>query len=93
MRRQRYESYQEYLASVEWAVIRERILTLDDYKCRDCGQPATEVHHLRYPAMWGTETDDMLISLCRKHHRERHPEKQTPMAQIDKELSEYLNSL
>jgi 5-methylcytosine-specific restriction endonuclease McrA len=48
-----------------WARTRARILTRDGHACRQCGNPATEVHH----AVDGREDDDSLISLCSACHR------------------------
>jgi 5-methylcytosine-specific restriction endonuclease McrA len=46
-----------------WARTRARILARDGHACRQCGAPATEVHHLGQ-----REDDDALISLCRPCH-------------------------
>lgn len=50
----------------------------DAYLCRNCGAPATEVHHIIHltptniddPAI--SLSEDNLISLCRECHFEQH---------------------
>lgn len=64
-----YASYEEYLASDKWAKIRRRILKMDRWTCRMCGEVATEVHHTSYrrTAILGTDASH-LHSLCRGCH-------------------------
>jgi hypothetical protein len=50
-----------------WDATRARILARDGHACRDCGAPATEVHHERP----GVERDDLLVSLCSPCHLAR----------------------
>jgi 5-methylcytosine-specific restriction endonuclease McrA len=47
-----------------WSATRARILKRDGHRCRSCGAPAAEVHHLEP----GNESDDMLVSLCEPCH-------------------------
>ena len=64
--------------SKEWINTREFILKRDNYLCRDCGRPASEVHHIEHltPQNIGdvtiTMNPDNLVSLCRDCHFERH---------------------
>lgn len=58
-----------------WRTIREQILTLDAYTCRFCGQPATEVDHIRLVADGGIDHPSNLRSLCHEHHAARHAER------------------
>ena len=55
-----------------WRKLRGQILRLDAYRCRMCGQPATEVDHILALADSGTDHPSNLRSLCRAHHAERH---------------------
>ena len=48
-----------------WAATRRRILRRDGGRCRQCGAPATEVHHLER----GVEADELLVALCAPCHR------------------------
>ena len=50
-----------------WPATRARILDRDGHACRDCGQPAAEVHHTRP----GVELDELLLSLCSACHLAR----------------------
>ena len=48
-----------------WGRTRARILARDGYRCRSCGAPANEVHHVR----GRDEQDDAwLVSLCSPCH-------------------------
>lgn len=62
-----YSRYLAYLSTEEWFDIRNRILKRDGFKCRKCGNPATQVHHLTYEHL-GHELDEDLISICRPCH-------------------------
>ena len=42
-----------------WAATRARVLARDGHRCRDCGAPATEVHH----TVPGVEAEHLLVSL------------------------------
>jgi 5-methylcytosine-specific restriction endonuclease McrA len=67
----RKQDYQDYLASEEWQEKRREILTRDRFKCRHCGNDATEVHHLTYVRIFREELDD-LVSVCRNCHQDIH---------------------
>lgn len=64
-----YKSYDAYLHSHDWAVIRRRVLCLDRGLCRCCGGPATEVHHSAYNS-WALRGIDLscLHSICHQCH-------------------------
>jgi 5-methylcytosine-specific restriction endonuclease McrA len=47
-----------------WTATRARIMKRDGYRCRWCGAPAAEVHHL----LQGVEDDAYLVSLCEACH-------------------------
>ena len=65
-----------YLKSQLWTEIRKRILTRDNYRCRDCGLPTKIVHHLSYDEVVLDGRDDgQLISVCKGCHDRYHPEK------------------
>lgn len=65
------ERYAAYLQTEEWHALREHILELYDWKCADCGDDATEVHHLTYERVFHELPSD-LVPLCRWHHKVRH---------------------
>lgn len=72
----KYESYQEYLASEEWKQKRALVLERDKHRCRRCGAKGygtiLHVHHMWYPQNWGEESIDDLITLCDSCHKEVH---------------------
>ena len=43
-----FSSYDEYLAGVLWAEIRDAIMDRDNHCCQLCGKSAEVVHHLDY---------------------------------------------
>lgn len=67
-------NHEDYLQTDVWRELRDARLKLDNYQCRKCGSAINvEVHHIRYPAIWGTEnvmTD--LITLCASCHATIH---------------------
>lgn len=61
------------MKSDEWRDRRDRILMRDGYRCRQCGTGKNlRVHHIRYPAVYGTESDDDLVTMCDDCHRKIH---------------------
>lgn len=68
-----YSSYDEYMDSEEWKQIRNRILARDGYRCRMCGTgKQLRVHHIRYPDIYGSESDEDLITVCDSCHQRVH---------------------
>ena len=67
-----------FYKSKEWKQVREYVMMRDNYLCRHCGAPATEVHHIKHlepdnimdPSI--TLNPDNLVSLCRDCHFEEH---------------------
>lgn len=63
---------------MEWAKVRKEALARDDYHCRRCLKPATDVHHRKLKGMGGTSNRDVafglpnLVSLCRECHTYIH---------------------
>lgn len=75
----RWRSYEDYLRSRVWAWKRERALARDGRACKLCNGRVgggvgggLQVHHREYPAQWGTEPDDDLVTLCARCHRKFH---------------------
>lgn len=63
------EKYAEFLQSKQWKELRNERLVIDDFGCQDCGDMATEVHHLDYSNVLDT---NKMVSLCKECHIERH---------------------
>lgn len=72
--RQRFSSYEHYLSSSLWLAKRLFVMQRAAGCCEnpECAAAAEEVHHKRYPRVWGEEPVDWLIALCARHHREAH---------------------
>jgi hypothetical protein len=70
---QSYDSnYQKYLASEEFAEIRQAVFQRDNYKCAVCGKPHDlEPHHLTYIHLYNEDLRD-LITLCSSCHKAYH---------------------
>lgn len=73
-KRQNFASYDDYLVSPEWRIKRAHVVQRAGGRCEspDCKFAVDEVHHKRYPRVWGNEPIDWLIGLCEGHHREAH---------------------
>lgn len=66
----RKATYREYISSPIWKTKRAERLAFDTGLCAICHEPASSVHHLRYPSEYGKEDiRNDLISVCEPHHR------------------------
>ena len=63
--------YEKYLQSDAWKEKRNTILKAAGYRCRKCGERATEVHHETYKRIYKEKLTD-LTALCRKCHETVH---------------------
>jgi 5-methylcytosine-specific restriction endonuclease McrA len=76
-RRRRQQEYREYLRSVHWQQMRQKILVRSRGFCEDCGaRTSLDVHHKTYKRR-GRERPEDLVALCRNCHHERHRGKRT----------------
>ena len=66
--------HDDYLQTNVWRELRNERLIKDFHRCARCGTGINvEVHHIRYPEIWGMESvDDDLITLCSSCHTETH---------------------
>lgn len=60
----------------KWQVIRQRILKRDKGLCQECLRedrytPAAVIDHIKPLAEGGTDADDNLQALCKRHHDEK----------------------
>jgi len=60
----RRREYEAFLRSPEWRAQRQRVLDRDNHTCRNCGDPATQVHHTRYAKDLRDTPDEDLIAAC-----------------------------
>lgn len=67
--------FEDYYRSAAWrgrGGIRDRVLIRDGNRCQDCGQRATEVAHIEYPAdVWKTRPEHCKASCRECNQRER----------------------
>jgi 5-methylcytosine-specific restriction endonuclease McrA len=55
--------------------VRSEVQERDHGRCRWCGSPNAEAHHIQYRSQGGTHTADNLILLCQRHHQLVHSDK------------------
>jgi HNH endonuclease len=55
-----------------WRRLRDQVLARDRYRCRECGAPARDVHHVLPRSAGGRDEAANLRSLCRRCHAARH---------------------
>lgn len=71
-----WEDYNLYLSSMEWRLLRRRILDRDRDRCQGClTKQGVEVHHLSYE-MYNATGHSMAfecVTLCRECHDRIHP--------------------
>ena len=67
-----YEFFHTFGNASEWTALHDAVFIRDDNKCRICGGPAEEVHHIRPRHLQGKNHPRNLISLCRDCHDEVH---------------------
>lgn len=68
----RKDEYIAHLRSAAWQQIRRNALVASDGLCEFCGQPATDVHHVRYPKSFKDDTHINTIPVCRRCHKLSH---------------------
>jgi 5-methylcytosine-specific restriction endonuclease McrA len=81
------DNYKTYLRSAEWREKRKQFLEEVDYECEECGEKATQIHHLNYDCLGEEERDDVQI-LCKECHEIKEMEKGTDM-ECNDEFDEY----
>jgi hypothetical protein len=67
------ERYREYLKSATWANIRAGVVSERGERCERCSSKyRIEVHHNKYPKIWGEERPEDLEVLCHRCHMSHH---------------------
>ena len=66
-------SYQEYLQTDHWKIVKKRAIKRAGYRCQLCGKAdiPLEVHHNKYDNLWAENLKD-LIALCKECHERYH---------------------
>ena len=72
------EEYLAYLRSPEWRERRKEFLEEENYECEECGEKATQVHHLNYNSLGEEEREDVEV-LCKECHENKEIEKGNDM--------------
>lgn len=65
----------DYLQTETWKNIRQHILQAANFKCAYCGGFAENVHHKKYPDVWGQEHPEDLVPVCEACHAKIHRRK------------------
>jgi len=68
-----YASYTDYLRSPTWRKVSARVMQRVQGRCEICGEPASEVHHLKYSEeviLRHKHKLRHLIAICRNCHRD-----------------------
>ena len=67
------DTYDTYLESPLWKIIRDRVFQRDEFRCVRCGSGADQVHHMSYaPEVMAGEDDSKLMSVCLACHESIH---------------------
>jgi 5-methylcytosine-specific restriction endonuclease McrA len=66
------DDYAMYLRSPAWRHLRKKAFKRDQHKCRACGDPAQQVHHICYPKILGQEKLSWLYAVCAPCHERIH---------------------
>jgi 5-methylcytosine-specific restriction endonuclease McrA len=56
----------------QWWEIRKRVKARDNDRCRVCGKPGMEVHHIEFRSRGGKDETSNLVLLCKTHHEDVH---------------------
>lgn len=70
------KTYEDYLKTKHWLLLRQEIAKKYGFICKDCGKSVLdrfEIHHLTYKRV-GNEKEDDLVCLCRDCHEARTQE-------------------
>lgn len=57
-------AYMASLRTTRWQRLREEVLARDNFECRSCGEPATELHHITY-IRFSRELPEDVVAACR----------------------------
>jgi len=64
--------YIEYLKSQDWRDRRKELMSEANWECNQCGEKATQLHHISYENLGEEELDYDVIALCTDCHNEIH---------------------
>lgn len=64
--------YIEYLKSTDWHERRKELMEEANWVCSECGEKATQLHHLSYENLGEEELEIDVVPLCKDCHKEKH---------------------
>jgi 5-methylcytosine-specific restriction endonuclease McrA len=64
-------SYDEYLKSLHWKILRQKYIETYGDKCEICDNKGEQLHHLNYDNLGNEEFDDLML-LCSSCHYANH---------------------
>lgn len=79
-------SYEEYLKTSEWRIIRSAALIRAKWTCQVCGAKATDVHHRVYTTR-GQEQPEDLVVVCASCHKKLHEKSRRGTCSTDRPSS------
>ena len=66
------DEYREYLRSNDWRERRKDLMEEAGKVCSECGDKATQLHHLNYDCLGEEELDMDVVALCTQCHKDIH---------------------
>lgn len=67
-----WNSYVSYLRSEEWRIRRKELMREANNTCENCGDKATQLHHLKYDSLGFEIYSVDVIALCKQCHEDLH---------------------
>jgi len=64
--------YIEYLKSEDWKERRQELMEQAGWVCSECGEKATQLHHVNYNNIGMEELEDDVIAICNDCHNKIH---------------------
>lgn len=65
-------SYQDYLESEEWEMLKKLYVEENGFDCSFCGGTADEFHHVRYPRTYAEDSIRNIVPVCCRCHALQH---------------------
>lgn len=61
------------------ARVRSNVVERDRLRCRGCGKPGEEVHHIIFRSHGGKDEEGNLVTICRNCHNQAHGKLRVPL--------------
>lgn len=59
--------------------VRTQVVERDRLRCRGCGKPGEEVHHIIFRSHGGKDEPNNLVTICRNCHNQAHGKFRVPL--------------